>query len=393
MSQPPLSSGPHAVLFVDDEPQACKWFARRYGDEFTVHVAGGVVEALASLAERSDEVAVLLTDYRMPERNGVDLLAAVCEAHPHVVRVLMSAYADKDVAMQAVNHGRVEHILEKPLDEPLTRQVLRTACDESRRRANDRALGERRAAMLRETLGFLAHEVRTPLATVSGYLTALRDRHAGGDAPGADTLQAAPGDTLRMIEAAQRRADYAQSLVTSFVNTAREAYRPEAVEALSASDLVRAVEQDYPFDEHEHERQRLRSSLGADFALPARQRDLLYLVLCTLVKNALQAQAAQNDPAPAIDISLCRLASPDGSAERPALVVADNGPGIPPELIHRLTREPVNSRPGSGGSGMGLLFCRRVMVSVGGDISVRDTPGGGATVVLHFPDISQEDDK
>src|SRR5690606_33321233 len=105
--------------------------------------AGGVVEALAVLAERGAEVAVLLTDYRMPERNGIDLMAAASEAHPHVVRVLMSAYADKDVALQAVNLGRVEHILEKPLDEALTRSVLRGAREQSLRRVQDQALGER----------------------------------------------------------------------------------------------------------------------------------------------------------------------------------------------------------------------------------------------------------
>lgn len=360
-----------AVLIVDDEPQACKWFARRYGDEFAVLVAGGVVEALAVLAERGAEVAVLLTDYRMPQHSGVDLLAAAAEHHPHVVRVLMSAYADKDVALQAINLGRVEHMLEKPLDEALTRRVLREALAQAHRRANDRDLDARRAAMLRETLGFLAHEVRTPLATVSGYLAALRDRHAGhADA----TRDAAPGDTLRMIEAAQRRADYAQSLVTSFVNTAREAYRPDVGARLTAAELVRAVEREYPFESHE--RERLRTELDDDFPVPGRQRDLLYLVLCTLIKNALQAQREQREPAPRITASLRR-------EPRPMLAVTDNGPGLPPALKGRLTREPVDS--GSGGSGMGLLFCRRVMQSIGGDIDVGDADGGGAVVTLWFP--------
>lgn len=370
--EPRPDAAAHAVLIVDDEPQACKWFARRYGDEFTVLVAGGVVEALAVLAERGAEVAVLLTDYRMPQRSGVDLLAAAASAHPHVVRVLMSAYADKDVALQAVNLGRVEHILEKPLDEALTRQVLREAQATARQRADQHALGERRAAMLRETLGFLAHEVRTPLATVSGYLAALRERHATGEAhPAAD---ATPGDTLRMIEAAQRRADYAQSLVTSFVNTARDAYRPEPGLQLSAAELVQAVQRDYPFEAGE--RERLQADLTDDFAVPGQQRDLLYLVLCTLVKNALQAQRGQHTPVPRIALRLQRQPGP-------LLAVVDNGPGLPADLKDRLTREPVAS--GSGGSGMGLLFCRRVMTSIGGDIAVSDTEGGGATVTLQFP--------
>lgn len=371
MNTPQTPQHAQAVLIVDDEPQACKWFARRYGDEFSVLVAGGVVEALAVLAERGPEVAVLLTDYRMPQHSGVDLLAAAAEHHPHVVRVLMSAYADKDVALQAINLGRVEHMLEKPLDEALTRRVLRDAMAQARQRAQDRGLDARRAAMLRETLGFLAHEVRTPLATVSGYLAALRDRHAGD---GSTPRDAAPGDTLRMIEAAQRRANYAQSLVTSFVNTAREAYRPDPGVPLTAAELVRAIEREYPFDAHE--RERLRAELDDDFPVPARQRDLLHLVLCTLIKNALQAQREQREPAPRIAVALRRQ-------PRPQLSVIDNGPGLPPALKDRLTREPVDSS--SGGSGMGLLFCRRVMQSIGGDIEVGDADGGGAVVTLWFP--------
>ena len=72
--------GPHAVLMVDDEPQACKWFARLYGNEFTVLTAASVDEALVLLSERGHEVAVLLTDYAMPARDGVALNAKVQRA-------------------------------------------------------------------------------------------------------------------------------------------------------------------------------------------------------------------------------------------------------------------------------------------------------------------------
>eukprot|EP01036_Dinobryon_divergens_P011711 gene11711-15759_t len=129
--------GAHAILMVDDEPQACKWFARLYGDEFVVLTASGVDEALALLAQRGPEIAVLLTDYAMPVRDGVTLLSEARQSYPHVARLLVSAYADKDVAMSAVNQGHVEKILEKPLDEALTRQALREALASSQERARD----------------------------------------------------------------------------------------------------------------------------------------------------------------------------------------------------------------------------------------------------------------
>lgn len=377
--------GPHAVLMVDDEPQACKWFARLYGTEFVVLTAGGVDEALALLAQRGPEVAVLMTDYAMPGRDGVALLSEVRRLYPHVSRVLVSAYADKDVAMSAVNQGQVEKILEKPLDETLTRQILREALATSLERARQQQLVERRATALRETLGFLAHEVTSPLATVRGYLEAMRDRHRAppdGQAGMAHIEQQKPGDVLFMIEAAQRRAIYAQSLVSTFVQSARDASRGDASASLLASDLVRAVQEEYPFEPGEADW--LSTDAAADFTLPGR-RDLLYLVLCTLVKNALIAMRTSPPVLPSLRIELARAAPAPGLPLQATLVVSDNGPGIAPDVLRRLMVEPVTTRADSGGSGMGVLFCHRVISSLSGSIDIRSSLGEGTTVTLYFP--------
>jgi two-component system, response regulator PhcR len=368
----------HAVLLVDDEPQALKWFARQYSDEFVVLTASGVTEALALLAARGHEVAVLLTDYRMPRQDGVVLLSAVRQRHRHVSRLLMSAYADKDVAMAAVNQGQVEQILEKPLDEPLTRQVLRDAREACLQRLRDQALLQRREDTLRETLGFLAHEVGTPLATVSGYLSAMRERQQTPACGNNDLVclsQRRPGEFNAMLDAAQRRTDYAQSLVATFVRTARDAYHADGSASELASDLVRSVQEGYPFDGDEA--LWLECDLSQDFTLPG-QRDLLYLVLCTLVKNALLALHTALPSEPRI-----RIAVSDGAAGQ-VIRVSDNGPGIVADVLSRLTREPVTTRSASGGSGMGLVFCQRVMGSLGGQVEVQSEPGGGATVSLYF---------
>ncbi len=380
--------GPHAILMVDDEPQACKWFARLYGNEFTVLTAASVDDALALLGTRSHEVAVLLTDYAMPGRDGVELLGEVRRLYPHVARLLVSAYADKDVAMSAVNQGHVEKILEKPLDDALTRQALREALESSLRRTREQSLVARRESALRETLGFLAHEVTSPLATVRGYLSAMRENHR--DQPDsssgmAQIAQQKPGDVLFMIEAAQRRAEYAQSLVSTFVQTARDASMGDTSASLLASELVRAVQDEYPFDAGESGW--LSVELEPDFTLPGR-RDLLYLVLCTLVKNALMALRAEPPAQPVVRIALQRVAMVPGLSPQPAVSVIDNGPGIAPEVLQRLTREPVTTRAASGGSGMGLLFCQRVMTSLGGEIAVHSIQGQGTTVTLYFPPSS-----
>jgi two-component system response regulator PhcR len=141
------------------------------------------------------------------------------------------------------------------------------------------------------------------------------------------------------------------------------------------------VRDEYPFDAHEAGW--LSCELEPDFSLPGR-RDLLYLVLCTLVKNALLALRSALPAQPRVHIALERAAPAPGLPVQPAIRVSDNGPGIAPDVLSRLTREPVTTRADSGGSGMGLVFCQRVMSSLGGSVAVRSEPGQGATITLYF---------
>ena len=378
------------ILFVDDEPQACKWFARLFADEFSIITAGGADEALQLLRERGPAIAVLITDYRMPMKNGLHLLRAAQSEHRHVVRLLATAYAEKDIAVAAINQGRVLQILEKPFDEAQVRSVLREALDMHAQREREQALSAGRAAAMRETLGFLAHELNTPLATVLGYMDALKGRYLqpAADAPvgRAGMAEKRPGDTLTIIEAAERRTAYAMSLVATFVQSARDAYPGSAPPKLQASRLVSTLLNDYPFENDE--RAWVTCDLRGDFELPG-QRDLLYLVLCTLTKNAILA--LRGGAQPQLHITLETGADAPIGNHGAAIRFTDNGPGIAPDILSRLTHEPVTTRAHQGGSGMGLMFCRRVLQSIGGQIEVRSGPGPGASVTLLFkPDQNLE---
>jgi two-component system response regulator PhcR len=377
MSSP--SSAARSILFVDDEATSRKWFAARFGDEFTIVTAGGADQALALLAERGHEFAALVTDYRMPQSDGMKLLAAVQRGHRHLIRLLVTAYAEKDMAIAAVNQGKVLRILEKPLDDITTREALREALELYRSQAQERAMNEGRAAALRETLGFLAHEMNTPLATVRGCVASVASRYrpAPSGAPGglATFEEDHPGELLAALERAERRAQYCQSLVSTFVQSARDAYPGAAPQSVSAEDLLQALLDEFPFDGAE--RTWVSSAVEEDFRLPGR-RDLLYLVLCTLAKNALQA--LRNRPAPRLLLTAGR----DAQARTAWIAFTDNGPGIPPEVLAKLTREPVTTRAASGGNGMGLMFCQRVMQSIGGSLDVQSEVEVGTTVRLRF---------
>jgi two-component system, response regulator PhcR len=187
-----------------------------------------------------------------------------------------------------------------------------------------------------------------------------------------------PGELVTALERAERRALYCQSLVSTFVQSARDAYPDAVPQSISASSLVEALLDEFPFEEPE--RGGVTLDVRHDFRLPGR-RDLLYLVLCTLTKNALLALRGRPDARLWVEVD----SSPEAPQGRRAWIgVRDNGPGIPPEVLAKLTREPVTTRAASGGSGMGLMFCQRVMQAISGQIEVHSTVGEGTLVTLYF---------
>jgi two-component system probable response regulator PhcQ len=110
------SDGRYAVLFVDDEEKARKYFRMAFARDFRVLTAESVNEALGILEREGEDIAVLITDQRMPGQQGVDLLRRVRSDWPGVVRMLTTAYSDLDDAIAAVNRGEILRYITKPWD-------------------------------------------------------------------------------------------------------------------------------------------------------------------------------------------------------------------------------------------------------------------------------------
>ena len=112
-------------MTVDDDPGVSRSVARdlrrRYGQDYRIVRAESGREALDALREltlRGEPVAAILADYRMPEMNGIDFLEAAMDIAPHARRALLTAYADTDAAIRAINVVDVDHYLLKPWDPP-----------------------------------------------------------------------------------------------------------------------------------------------------------------------------------------------------------------------------------------------------------------------------------
>lgn len=113
------------LLTVDDDPAVSRAVARdlrrRYGEQHRIVRATSGAEALEALRElklRGSAVAVILADYRMPELNGIEFLEQAMDVFPRARRALLTAYADTDAAIAAINLVDVDHYLLKPWEPP-----------------------------------------------------------------------------------------------------------------------------------------------------------------------------------------------------------------------------------------------------------------------------------
>ncbi|MEP0548479.1 MAG: FAD-dependent oxidoreductase [Rhodothermales bacterium] len=130
-----------AILVVDDDPDVLRAIARdlrrRYGQDYRILRASSAAEALTALDElheRGDPVALLLSDQRMPRMNGVEFLREAMQRFPRSKRALLTAYADTQAAIDAINQSQVDYYLLKPWDPPEERlyPVLDDLLDEWR---------------------------------------------------------------------------------------------------------------------------------------------------------------------------------------------------------------------------------------------------------------------
>lgn len=118
-----------AILYVDDEEKSLKYFTRAFGDQFRIYTAPNAEEGYKIFEAHKDEIAVFMTDQRMPGEKGVQLLERVRQLRPRVIRMLATAYSDIEAAIAAVNTGAIYKYIHKPWDVPQLEVTLKRALE------------------------------------------------------------------------------------------------------------------------------------------------------------------------------------------------------------------------------------------------------------------------
>ncbi len=364
------------VLVVDDEPgmrQGASRVLSRHAQtlpdlgvevRFAVETAADAAEALDRLTTAPWDL--LLLDYKLPDRTGLEVLDEIRTRGLDVVTVMVTAYASLEVAVSATKNGAFD-FLAKPFTPDELKCVVEKAARTVLAHRRALALAEEKRQVRFQFIRVLAHELKAPLGVVDSYLRMVQDRALGDelaayDRPVERALVRIDGmrrmivDLLDLtrLESGQKRRDLA---TVDVVEEARA-----GLEGVTAAAAARGI----------------ALELHAPAALPMQaDRGELGIIFNNLLTNAVK----YNRDGGRVDLTV-RPAG-DGGAE---IEVRDTGVGMAPPDVARLFGEFVrikNERTkGIEGSGLGLSILRKLTELYGGAVAVTSEPDVGTTFTV-----------
>ena len=128
----------YKILIVDDEPANLRTLARLFRDQYQVLTAGSGAEALELLVQHN--VALLITDQRMPGMTGIELLKKTVSLRPRMVRMILTGYTDVEALVEAINGGEVYRYVTKPWNNDELRLTVKRALEHFETNKNSHSL-------------------------------------------------------------------------------------------------------------------------------------------------------------------------------------------------------------------------------------------------------------
>lgn len=350
------------VLLVEDDP------GHRLLVEERLRLGGFEVAACASLGDARARLAggvwdAVLLDRRLPDGDGLDLVAEMRRTSPEPPVILITAAGGEEVAVRALRDGADDYLTKDPplayldaLPGMVERMIDRARERQASRALEDRARQHERIEAYRETLLGLSDKLNNRLAGVLGYLELI----AQGLTPGEAQLRQ---QVERARTAARRSAEILNTLLEHTVGLEQIRVHPMRAQALLAPVRERYPEVCPP----ESELAQIPAPLACEQLAQA---------LLALVHNAVEASGGTQG----VRVTI----APARGAAWIEVRVEDRGEGIPPENLPKVML-PFFTTRGTQPAGLGLWTAYQIVTHVGGRLSIASTPGKGTTVRLSLP--------
>jgi signal transduction histidine kinase len=381
---------PERVLIVDDEEDLRYIYTRQLrNDGYLLDTAADGEEAIRKI--QTNEYAVILTDMRMPRKDGLAVIAAAREHLPEAEIIVLTGHGSLENALQAFKAGNIFEYLLKPLDDiGVLNTVVARALERRNLRKHNRELFEqlqrayeelrqKSEALIQQekmsAIGTLAagvaHELNNPLTAVVGFAQLITEKlRTSRPTNWSDT------EYERVIQALENLVNGAhrsRDIVGSLLRFAR-ASRPDA---RSLIDLNQVLRDAFVFTEHLLLRNgiTLEKQLATDLPPIWGNAARLQHVFTNLLINAQQATPSGG----VVRVITERSEEPKGVWT----YVEDTGEGIAPEELDKIF-EPFYTRKQEG-TGLGLSIAKQIVEEHGGEIRVASELGKGARFSVFLP--------
>lgn len=408
--QPMRSSGPQTLLVVDDEEGPRQSIRIVFKDEYNILMAEDGTKALELAKTHPIDAAVL--DIRMAGMSGIDVLNGLKAIDPTTEVVMLTAYETLETARQALRLGACDY-LNKPFDIATLREAVRTAMERRslsiQIRANNERLKElqeeiqnqkvreEQARTRGEIYASIIHDINGPLTIISGFIEVINQRigdakHLEGEK--LDIIKDRLGRITRQVTSCIQISNR----YLSFLRGCAAENTPVGINQIfnDLGELLRT-------HTHAQKNALVIRPLIEDIAAQINGTDLIQILL-NLAINGLQSSPqphqveirgqplfAELDLSSFIDGPQDRLINRDGFqnvAPLLALIVEDNGPGIPAEIVPKIFDPYFTTKPVGQGTGLGLSIVKRLVEQGGGAIHLHTQPGQGTRFTVYLPSQS-----
>ena len=378
------------LMVVDDEPEMLRSIFDMLRLDYRVLTFTQASEALKALAA-DDDVDVILSDQRMPEMSGVELLREAKRIRPEATRLLFTGYADIKAVIDAINQGNVFRYIAKPWDPDEMLAVIRQAVEQhdlisenlhllaDLKETNARL---REASQLKRAfLEVASHELNTPVAVVLGLTELWKMSQSEAASP-------AERSWVDKIHGAGPRLASTVERMFNLIRTEQPIRTLERSEVDLEATIRKVVADLSPFLEVRHQTVELQlgPELGTAEADPSKLAD----ILMNLIGNAIKFTP---------DGATITMSAASMGTDWVRFAIVDRGNGIRPEdclhlfepfftgydTMHHSSGE---YQFGKRGIGLGLCLVKTFVELHGGHVDFESKPGEGSTFGFSIPRVA-----
>jgi signal transduction histidine kinase len=365
------------VLVVDDEESVAltiQAILRLDGHDVTAVTTGA--DALRLLNERQFDV--VLTDLRLGDVDGIDILREVQRTSPDTAAIMLTGYASLESAISALRSGAYDYLM-KPSDVEELRATINRAIErrELRRRLVELEEVDR---LKTQFLSMASHELRTPLTAVSGFIQVARRRLArAAEREGVDWKDEARR-AAETLELAQRQSRRLGRLVDELLDVSR--LQLGRVELHNTDiDVIASVRETVERTKLQDPTRPFALKEEAGSATVLGDRDRMDQVFENLISNAMKYSPADSPVTVSVAVE----------GDEVHVAVSDRGIGIAAdelESIFNLFYRSPDPRAGHvSGLGLGLFISREIVKRHGGTLSA-ESGGAGSTFHVRLPVVT-----